>query len=321
MSRPLRIEYEGAWYHVMNRGRRSERIFGGRNDYEMFIDLLKDAIELWNIQISAYCLMSNHYHLLIHTPKGNLSRSMRHINGVYTQRFNRTHGLDGQLFRGRYKSIIVDGDSYLLQLVRYIHRNPLRAGVADSMSAYPWSSHNGYLSSNKKWRWLHKNFIFSLLSSSRKGKLKAYKEFMDVEDSKDITQAFEGVKRPIAFGDEKFIRWLKRKFFVNHRSPQIPESLSLAPDLEDIKKVVCSYYGVDESELSKSRRGQFSEPRSMAIHLTRMLREDSLLDIGSEFGLNGYSSVSSVLDGMKKKFQKNHQLRLRYENIKDSLLT
>ena len=125
MSRPLRIEYEGAWYHVMNRGRRSDRIFDGQHDYQMFIELLKDAIELWDVRISAYCLMPNHYHLLIHTPKGNLSRSMRHINGVYTQRFNRTHGFDGQLFRGRYKSIIVDGDSYLLQLVRYIHRNPV----------------------------------------------------------------------------------------------------------------------------------------------------------------------------------------------------
>ena len=111
MSRPLRIEYEGAWYHVMNRGRRSDRIFESRNDYLMFLDLLKEAAELWDVRISACCPMSNHYHLLIHTPKGNLSRCMRHINGVYTQRFNRTHGCDGPLFRGRFKSILVDGDS------------------------------------------------------------------------------------------------------------------------------------------------------------------------------------------------------------------
>ena len=94
MSRPLRIEYEGAWYHVMNRGRRSDRIFDDRNDYQMFIDLLRDATELWDVRIAAYCMMSNHYHLLIHTPKGNLSRCMRHVNGVYTQRFNRSHNFD-----------------------------------------------------------------------------------------------------------------------------------------------------------------------------------------------------------------------------------
>ena len=111
MSRPLRIEYEGAWYHVMNRGRRADRIFEDPNDYQMFIDLLKDTTELWDVRISAYCLMSNHYHLLIHTPRGNLSRCMRHINGIYTQRFNRVHGLDGQLFRGRFKSILRDYSS------------------------------------------------------------------------------------------------------------------------------------------------------------------------------------------------------------------
>ena len=151
MSRPLRIEYPGAWYHVMNRGRRAESIFSGKNDYALFIDLLKDSCELWNINVGAYCLMSNHYHLLIQTPEGNLSRCMRHINGIYTQRFNRAHHCDGQLFRGRFKSILIEEDSYLLQLVRYIHKNPLRAGRVKRLDAYPWSSHRGYRSKAKKW--------------------------------------------------------------------------------------------------------------------------------------------------------------------------
>ena len=142
MSRPLRIEYPGAWYHVMNRGRRGERIFRSPKDYEVFIGLLQEAVELWDVRISAYCLMSNHYHLLIQTPQGNISRSMRHINGVYTQRYNRIHKCDGQLFRGRYKSILVEQDSYLLELVRYIHRNPVRAGMVEKLSEYLWSSHH-----------------------------------------------------------------------------------------------------------------------------------------------------------------------------------
>ena len=108
MSRPLRIEYPGAWYHVMNRGRRSEKIFFVDADRQAFIQVLQEASELWNIRISAYCLMSNHYHLLVQTPDGNLSRAMRHINGVYTQRFNRRHKKEGQLFRGRYKGVLVE---------------------------------------------------------------------------------------------------------------------------------------------------------------------------------------------------------------------
>lgn len=320
MSRPLRIEYDGAWYHVMNRGRRSERIFEDRNDYLMFIELLNDAIELWDVRISAYCLMSNHYHLLIQTPKGNLSRAMRHINGVYTQRFNRVHGLDGQLFRGRFKSIIVDGESYLLQLVRYIHRNPLRAGLSDHLHEYPWSSHKGYLSSAGKWGWLYKDIILSQLSSVKEVRIKAYKEFMNKDDSEDIMQVFGGRKWPIFLGDEKFVKWLKGKFFKQKRNSQVPESFALSPDLVSIKKAVCLHYGIDDFELMKSRRGRFNEPRSMAIYLARTLRNDGLLEIGSEFGLNGYSSVSSVLVGMRKKLHNNRHMRKKYEKIEKAVL-
>jgi REP-associated tyrosine transposase len=118
MSRPLRIEYPDAWYHVMNRGRRAERIFSDDQDYAMLVELLREASAAWNILICAFCLMPNHYHLLVQTPDANIARSMRHINGVYTQRFNRRHGCDGQLFRRRYTSILVDADSYLFPLAR-----------------------------------------------------------------------------------------------------------------------------------------------------------------------------------------------------------
>jgi REP element-mobilizing transposase RayT len=133
-----RREFPGAWYHVMNRSRRRERVYGCDADYLGFVVLLQEAAHLWNAKIGAFCLMTNRYHLLIHTPLGNLSRCMRHINGVYTQRYNKAHGLDGQLFRGRFKAIVVDGDSYLLQLVRYTHINPVRAGIADRPDLYRW---------------------------------------------------------------------------------------------------------------------------------------------------------------------------------------
>ena len=320
MSRALRIEYEGAWYHVMNRGRRGESVFEDPNDYSMFIEVLKDAVELWDVRISAYCLMPNHYHLLIHTPRGNLSRSMRHVNGVYTQRFNRAHGLEGALFRGRFKSILVDGESYLLQLVRYIHRNPIRAGVANHLEQYPWSSHMGYLSSAKKWDWVYKGFILSVLSSKKEGLIRAYKRFMQTEDSEEITKIFERKRGPIFIGEDRFGRWLKGRYFEKKRDPQVPESVALAPDLDMIKESVCAYYQVEESELLRSRRGQFNEARSMAIYLSRMLRKDTLMEICSEFGLSGYSSASSVLAVMSAKIQKSRRLRKRYEAIRGGFI-
>ena len=245
---------------------------------------------------------------------------MRHINGVYTQRFNRAHGFDGQLFRGRYKSIVVSGDSYLLQLVRYIHRNPLRAGIVDHVNEYPWSSHNGYLSSARKWDWLHKDFILSIISARKEHRLRAYKQFMKMDDSEEITHIFEQKKWKTFLGDEPFVKWLKETFFERKRHSQIPETISLAPALEAIKQAVCKYYRINEYELQKSRRGRFNEPRSMAIYLTRMLRRDSLLAIGGEFGISGYSSAGSVIDGMKKKLQKDRRLREQYEEIKNAVM-
>jgi hypothetical protein len=152
---------------------------------------------MWNIRIASYCLVPNHYHMLVQTPEANISRSMRHLNGVYTQRYNRRHNCDGPLFRGRYKSILIDTDSYLLQAVRYIHRNPLRAGLVEKIDAYKWSSHKGYISIAKKWDWLHKNHFFSMLSKNRKDWLRNYKKWVSVEEKDEVSEKIAGIKWPV----------------------------------------------------------------------------------------------------------------------------
>ncbi|MBW2106879.1 MAG: transposase, partial [Deltaproteobacteria bacterium] len=200
MARPLRIEYPDAWYHVMNRGRRGEDIFSDDQDYSIFTELLRETSEIWNVRIAAYCLMPNHYHMLVQTPAANISRSMRHLNGVYTQRYNRRHRCDGQLFRGRYKSILIGTESYLLQVVRYIHRNPLRAGLVKSLDVYKWSSHKGYLSITTKWDWLHKNYILSLLSKNRKDWLRSYRRWVSVAEEDEVGKKISGVKWPVCLG-------------------------------------------------------------------------------------------------------------------------
>ena len=128
MSRPQRIIYEDAWYHVMNRGAGRRKIFNDRADREIFLETLGEACHQFCIEVHAYCLMGNHYHLLLKTPQANLSRAMRHINGVYTQRYNRSNKTDGSLFRGRYQAILVDSDAYLL------HLNPKSDRMVDSPS-------------------------------------------------------------------------------------------------------------------------------------------------------------------------------------------
>jgi REP element-mobilizing transposase RayT len=320
MSRPLRIEYPGAWYHVMNRGRRSEIIFSGQKDYHRFIDLLTESCELWNIRISAYCLMPNHYHLLIQTPDGNLSRCMRHINAVYTQRYNRANGYDGQLFRGRFKSILVDGDTYLLQLVRYIHRNPLRSNLIRDLDNYKWSSHVGYISTAAKWNWLYKDFVLSMLSSKQIDQMRSYKRFVRLDDSKEMLQVFESPRWPPFLGGTQFLDWVKVTFFEKKRGKEVPESVHLAPSLSRIKAVVCDNYDIPEAILQKGRRGVSNEPRDVAIYLARMIRQEGLREIGAEFGLNNYSSVSSAIERVKFLMVKDRKFRSRVGEIRQLII-
>ena len=314
MVRPLRIEYQNAWYHIMNRGRRGEPIFITKDDYLGFIDILNDTIEMWNLRVAAYCLMPNHYHLLVQTPGANISRCMRHIDGVYTQRLNRRHDCDGQLFRGRFKSILIEADNYLLQLVRYIHRNPLKAGLTDRLEKYQWSSHRAYLSAAEKWNWLYKDFILSMLPTEKGDRIRQYRQFV-ASDDEEIDKIFEKKRWPSILGSTEFMRVIKEKFFMQKFNDEVPQSRELAPDVDLIKKVVCKSYRINEFDLLQSRRGFYHESRNVAIYLTRRLRGDSLNEIAELYNINKYSSVSSIIERMKALISQDTKLRKRIEKL------
>ena len=305
----------------MNRGRRGERIFAETKDYERFIKLLGESTELWQVRISAYCLMPNHYHILLKTPLANVSRCMRHINGVYTQLYNRSHGYDGQLFRGRYKAILVEEDRYLMELVRYIHRNPLRAGMVENLEAYPWSSHQGYLSSAIKWDWLDKNFILSMCASDIKKARQAYERFVKLDDSEEINELFTKETLPAILGSESFVDWAKMTFYGRKRHSQVPDAQQLAPDLVEIIKAVCGFYGVEEKGLLVVRRGAHNEARNVAIYLSRTLRQDNLQSLSRAFNMSGYSAAGSVMERVRKRLALDKQFEERVTAVKQILIT
>ena len=311
MSRPLRIQYPDAWYHVMNRGRRGEDVFTGKKDYNAFINLLKELVEDYNVKIAAYCLLSNHYHLLVQTPTANISRAMRHLNGVYTQRFNKIYHCDGQLFRGRYKSILVDADSYLLELLRYIHRNPLESGMVDNINEYTWSSHKAYLSGAKKWDWLHKKYILSLFSRNGGESIRRYKQFVSKETLEEINQILARKKLPTVIGSNSFVEKIKELFFTDKKHEEVPESRYLAPDIDKVIEEVCKFYNVNKEVLFSSRRGLFNEPRNVAIYLIRRLRGGTLKEAGKIFGIEKNSTVSSVVERLKLEIERNKNLNKR----------
>ena len=299
----------------MSRGRRAENIFIDPTDYKIFIDLLKETAVIWNINVAAYCLIPNHYHILLQTPEANISRTMRHLNGVYTQRFNRRHKVDGPLFRGRYKSIVVGGDPYLLELVRYIHQNPVKAGLVEKPGQYVWSSNKGYSSISGKWDWLYKEFIFSLLTPDKQNWISLYRKFMSMEDEQKIDQIVARKKWPAMIGTADFIDWIKGKYYLSRTDEDVPETKQLIPDPEKILKAVCHYYGINRDELNKSQRGFFNEPRNVAIYLMRQLRRDRLKQICDHFQMEKYSSVSSVIERMKKELKKDKTLLSRVKEI------
>ena len=295
-------------------------MFQSNDDYQLFLDILHEAIDLFSLRISAYCLMTNHYHLLVQTPEGNLSRCMHHINGVFTQRSNAVHGFDGQLFRGRYKAILVGEDSYLLQLVRYIHNNPLRAGIVKSAELYEWSSHRGYLSKAKKWNWLYKQFVMSMTTLDPKQQIKGYRAFMAEDENESFLKKMSLKKLPSVLGEQAFVRMIKDKFFEHKRHLEVPESKRLAPSGDRIINTVCEHYGIDEAQLLLTKRGTNNEARSMAIYLFRYLKGESLDNIGKAFGINSYSTVSSIVERFKVRMHADRELSRKVERVRESLM-
>lgn len=201
MPRPLRIEYNGAWYHVMNRGTNHQLIFHNDEHRKIFLSLLGELAQQFYIETHAYCLMDNHYHLMLRTPIANLGKAMRHLDGLYTQKFNRSENRDGPLFRGRYKAILVDAESYLLELNRYIHLNPLSINSSTSPYNYPWSSYQAYIGLQKKEPWLHTDLILNLFNKNRK----KYQEFVDEGIPDEITKFYSKSHLSSILGKEDFI--------------------------------------------------------------------------------------------------------------------
>lgn len=207
MARPLRIEYPGALYHVTSRGNGGSKIFRSDRDRNYFLKLLSSTIERYRWLCHGYCLMDNHYHLLIETPEGNLSRGMRHLNGVYTQKWNWKYKKTGHIFQGRYKAIIVDKDAYLLELSRYIVLNPVRAHMVLSVKEWKWSSYLALAGFNESPAWLTTDWVLGQFSDQKERAQALYRNFVD----KGITaeSIWKELKGQVFLGEKDFIEKTK----------------------------------------------------------------------------------------------------------------
>ena len=230
MARPLRLEFAGAIYHVTSRGDRRENIYLTDEDRQDWLDVLRQTCERFNWVVHAWCQMSNHYHLLVETVDGNLSRGMRQLNGQYTQRFNQRHQLVGHLFQGRYKAILVQRETCLLELVRYVVLNPLRARMVESLGDWPWSSFPQIMGQVPAPSWLDIDWTLSHFGRSRSRARAAYTEF--VMAGRGLPSPLAQTRHQLILGEDAFVE--KHRQLASSdtlREVSKAERRAIAPDL------------------------------------------------------------------------------------------
>ncbi len=306
MTRPLRIEFPGAWYHVMNRGLARTRVFRRRRDYLEFLQLLNDAWARWGVEIHAYCLMPNHYHLLARTPEPNLGRVMRHINGLYTQTYNRARNRDGPIFRGRYKAVLVQAEVYWTWLSRYVHRNPLEAGLVENLDDYSWSSFGNYVRKNEEIPdWLYTGRVLENFRSRR-----AYRGFVERSEADgDPEPDYGKAGLPAILGDKAFRAEVGQSVEVDPEIPAI-DRLNPRPDFDSILAATADYYGISRKFLLQSTRGRGvqSPARSLAMYICQEKGDMRLAEIARKFGLSGYASAGATIRNVRRRLEDEAEL-------------
>jgi putative transposase len=236
MSRPIRIEFPDALYHVTARGDRREDIFEDDADRQMFLSTLEQVITQFNWLCYAWCLMDNHYHLMIQTPDGNLSKGMRQLNGVYTQASNRRHKRVGHLFQGRFKAILVDSDAYLLELTRYVVLNPVRAGMVKKPDDWSWSSYRANVGLEPAAPWLEVDGLLAQFGKRRSLAQQRYAQF--VSEGINANSPWAALKGQVFLGDDQFVQRMQAHIQADKELVQIPlaQRRRLPPSLAVIER-------------------------------------------------------------------------------------
>lgn len=277
MSRPLRIQFPGALYHITSRGDGREIIYLDDRDRTVFLGVLKHVCARFNWVCHGYCLMPNHYHLLVETPDANLALGMRQLNGMYTQRFNRRHGRVGHVFQGRYHAVVVQKESHLLEVARYIVLNPVRAGLARSARSWRWSSYRATAGLANPPAWLCTGWLLQSFGRGHVAASEAYRRFVD--EGVREPSPWEQLKQQMYLGDDGFVAAAQATIAGNNQSEEVPVA-----QRRPIPRSLESY----EREAPDRERAIAAAYRSGGY---------SMRAIGRHFGLH-LSRISQILIGI-----------------------
>ena len=308
MVRPLRIEYEGALYHITARGNEQRDIFLEEGDWGRFLSLLKEVSQRYRAIIHAYCLMKNHYHLLLETTRANLSQVMHNLNTAYTVYFNRKYKRVGHLFQGRYRAILVEKESYLVELGRYIHLNPVRAKLVKRPQDWLFSSYRDYIGLRENKDWIEKSFVYGEFDQEIERAKRFYREFVEEGLEKRIRDPLKDTFAQLILGRDEFIERIRERIENLPENREVPslKGLQIQPQIEKIVKKVIEYFGLNEEEIRKPGRKK-NTPRAIAIYLVRKWAATPIDRIGEYFGV-GYSAVSQTVRQVKDRMRKDSSL-------------
>lgn len=318
MARPLRIEYEGAFYHVTARGNERKKIFYSKADYEKFRHYLKEGEEKYGFVLHSYVLMTNHYHLLIETLEANLGKIMHYINGSYTNYINIKKKRSGHLFQGRYKAIVIDKDSYLLELSRYIHLNPVRAEMVKKPEGYPYSSYKSYISKRGE-EIVSRDLILSMLAKDKNDASEEYRSFVESAKGLKNNSPLSKVYGGMILGSEGFIKemlkkidaeqWHKKE--ISHR-----KELKSASGVEEILEAISDTFRVSKTQIIN---GDNSAAKKTAIYLMKKRTGATNKEIGDLFGGISYSAIAKTYQRLSEQIKGDEGLKEMVERVEERL--
>ncbi|HFE32594.1 MAG TPA: hypothetical protein ENJ17_04715 [Gammaproteobacteria bacterium] len=318
MTRPLRIDFPGAWHHVMHWSQAHRPAFPSPAHRSQFLALLREIDHDFSVEVHAYCLMDDGYQLLLRTPRANLSRAMRHLNGVYTQIHNRMQGTDGSLFRGRFKSIVVDGDTYLGPVTRYIHRWPADTRRLLCPERYDYSSYPAYLGSVTTPEWLHVEETLALFGERHRHE--RYRGFVEAGVDEELKRFYANRRVSPVLGARSFCKriGMGREARSAETSPAGPNG-SAAAAIDSIIAATAQYFDVDARSLCHGRRGKRNLPRAVAMALCHQSASYSLEEVAQAFGVTSLAAISLAIYRLKARQRDDPSLCRDVETLRRRL--
>jgi REP element-mobilizing transposase RayT len=286
MSRPLRIEYPGAAYHVLCRGNNRQKIFRDDLDRRRYLEKLFHYCELKEVSLLGYCLLSNHIHLLVETPQGNLSKMMQPFQTSYTLYLNRRHGRSGHVFEQRYKALLVDKDNYLLQVSRYIHRNPVAAKLVERPQDYRWSSYGAYVSGKPALGLSTSQVLEQLGGKRRREQIRNYREYVESDLGGGISEELPRTIKQLVIGDTEFAEQALERNVGR-------AGMERGYTLGQVEQAVCRVARIEREELGRAqRKPAVKRARELLMYLGRRYTGASLREIADRLGVRDISTVS-----------------------------